>query len=181
MDSTEIARYAGQRVPAKDLFPPSQEARIQAWGEIVERGLDASRPAVFERTLAHPAQMAPSFIPGPLRGPAVQMAMAYMCWSFDVETSQSKTYRARAHAALLETRTKLAGRTHAAGDSFTYADLLVCSLLHMVRPPAALPMNGGYRKILTDEAFAAEFADLLAWRDATYARYRSPQDPMKTR
>jgi glutathione S-transferase len=59
---------------------------------------------------------------------------------------------------------------------FSYADVAMAQVLVFVAPPAReyVKIGAGNRHAFADPALAAEYADLVAWRDALYARHRQP-------
>jgi glutathione S-transferase len=59
---------------------------------------------------------------------------------------------------------------------FSYADVTMAQILTFVSPATTghLKLRPANRAAFSDAKLAAEFADLLAWRDGIYARYRTP-------
>jgi glutathione S-transferase len=59
--------------------------------------------------------------------------------------------------------------------SFTYADIVMATGLQGISPVADrhLRLRPGTRQTWMRESLAAEFPDLLAWRDAIYEQHRA--------
>jgi glutathione S-transferase len=60
------------------------------------------------------------------------------------------------------------------GGAFSFADIAMATALQLTVPVADgyVALGPATRAAWADDALAAEFADLVAWRDALYARHR---------
>jgi glutathione S-transferase len=58
--------------------------------------------------------------------------------------------------------------------TFTFADIAMAQVLACVSPPTrGLRLGRASRRAFTDLALRERYADLVAWRDAIYAAYRT--------
>ena len=58
-------------------------------------------------------------------------------------------------------------------ERFSYADVTMAQVLAFVRPPSmGIKAGPAVRKAWADPLLAERYADLIAWRDALYTRYR---------
>lgn len=175
-DSLAIALYAGTRGSGPDLFPASSD--VERWNTFSERGLDAGRALSLTRVLADDAalkEMVPKPLAKALGGVAVRIAR------FGVKRTLRKygaptvdVARADLRALLGELRAALGGAAHLyPGHGLTYADIAAAQVLAFVTPPTkGLRIGKANRSAFTDAELAAEFGDLLSWRDALYATHR---------
>jgi glutathione S-transferase len=87
--------------------------------------------------------------------------------------------RAVLHEVLTRLRSDLArSGGHTLLGTFSYADITMAQTLVFIAPPITtgrshLRIAPSNRVAFTDAELAAEFADLVAWRDALYARHRT--------
>jgi glutathione S-transferase len=74
---------------------------------------------------------------------------------------------------LVRARVK-AGATTILDGGFSFADITMAAAMQFVRPVEhpALKLGPATRAVWTHGKIAGEYADVLAWRDAIYARYR---------
>ncbi|HLL25768.1 MAG TPA: glutathione S-transferase C-terminal domain-containing protein, partial [Kofleriaceae bacterium] len=66
---------------------------------------------------------------------------------------------------------------HLVGGGFSYADLTMAAALQFVRPvDGFITLGPAMREAWTNHTLAAEYGDLLAWRDRRYAESRAFTD-----
>jgi glutathione S-transferase len=103
---------------------------------------------------------------------ATGATFAYLRWKYgfgaDVAASD-----AAMRTALEDLRAALAGRDYLY-EELTYADLTMAVVLQMVRPvdDRYIRLGRAVRAVWTNEPLAADFADLVEWRDRLYAEHR---------
>ncbi len=178
-DSWRIAQFAAAQGDGPTLFPAGQERAIAAWNAESERGLAAGRSLSLARVLRDPAALK-EMVPRPLRTMpgAAQIAAA------GVKRTLAK-YGATAQGNaevlvdvlnglrrdLAQSPSQAEPRTLLA--EFSYADITMTQVLAFVMPPdSGLKIGHANRAAFTDGQIAAQYPDLLAWRDAIYAKYR---------
>ncbi len=187
-DSLAIARYAARRGSGPELFPPSDAAEIERWSALSEEGLSAGRGLSLARVEHDPAAL-DEMVPGGIR--RVLGTLATGIARFGVRRTLRKygavglDHETTLRAVLDAIRQVLAERK-ATGDApttllesgFSFADIAATQVLAFVTPPTTgLRIGRESRRAFTDPALAADYADLLAWRDAIYARHRAlPSD-----
>jgi glutathione S-transferase len=118
----------------------------------------------------------PAFVPGALRDalrPMAVTAASFLGSKYDVPWNAEAEVVQTLRPALDEIRAGLGGRPHFYAR-FSFADLAIAASLQVLRPASRAPIGPGTREIWTHEGLAAEYADLLAWRDAIYSSYRRP-------
>ncbi len=175
-DSLAIAMYAGSRGSGPELFPAN--ADVERWNTFSERGLAAGRALSLTRVLADTAalkEMVPKPLAKALGGIAIKVArygVKRTLRKYGAPTSDAA--RADLRALLGELRAALGGAAHLyPGHGLTYADIAAAQVLAFVTPPTTgIRIGKANRLAFTDAELAAEFADLLAWRDALYAAHR---------
>ncbi len=186
-DSFAIARFAarsGSRDP--DLVPTTAEAAIERFNDLSERGLRAGRARALTRVLASPAALR-EMIPRTLRRPLGPLGLKIA--ALGVERTLRKYGADRGDDHLADLRAVLdalrdalaaappppdgAPRLLLPEHGFTYADIAMSQVLGFVSPPdRGLRIGRATRHTFVDPDLADASRDLLAWRDALYARYR---------
>lgn len=178
-DSWDIARFADRTGSGTKLIPAEREAEIRDWNVraddtmarargLVVAGMMGSRAALDE---SHPPTM-PRFV-RPLARPVARRAMRWFARKHGVNPADQAGPRAAVRALLVELRSALGGRPYLTG-SFSYADIVMASALQGVSPVADeyIPLGPATRAVWTQPELAAEFSDLVAWRDRLYERHR---------
>lgn len=185
-DSFAIARYAAAHGSGPELMPPNAGAAIEHWHALSERGLAAGRARSLQRVLKDHEALA-EMVPKGLRallGPTVPVIAA---------TGVRRTiYKYGAHrgdhlseldAVLAALRLALPREPWSADDpptllpahGLTYADICMAQVLAFIAPPdRGLRLGRASRSSFTDPELIDQCRDLIAWRDALYARYREP-------
>lgn len=183
MDSDEIARYAERLGTEMPLFPIGHDRDIARWMETSEALMVAGRamllPRIANTTDALREQL-PALIPGPLR-PALAwvaaLAVRHLMSKYDVRAEDDAHHDAASRVCLDRLRNALARRAgYLVGDTLSYADVTMAAALQFVRPvdDRWIALGPATREVWTNHRLAADYPDLLAWRDQLYARARGP-------
>jgi glutathione S-transferase len=121
---------------------------------------------------------APAFLPRWLRPalrPGALWTLRHLQRKYQTRAEESTSHLGHLRAALDKLRAGLAsGKSHLLGH-FTYADIVMATLVQAVLPVAdrfwrlAPPI----RAVWTEPDLVDEYADLVAWRDTIYERHRA--------
>ncbi len=186
MGSFEIIQHADGVGEGTRLVPADRKDAVARWVAVAEEMMHVGRAWLTKRLLASKqaqAEALPGFVPGTVRGllaPSTAMALHFLAKKYaipdDVEPLVERTVRPR----LLELREALARHRDGSGEptyvlgpeAFTAADLVLASTLQLVRPHATAKLGPATREAWSNPALADGFGDLLAWRDAVYAKHR---------
>lgn len=185
-DGLAMARFAEEQGSGVSLFPPGRDAEVALWYARSNAALDAARGLSLPRMLQDPAALL-EMIPKGLRPAAPFGALALSRYGvartirkYNALAGEAQ-YTATLREVLVQLREALgpspvdsSGTPATLLGSFSYADITAAQALIAVGPH-----NGPYLRIgpaskrcWAMPEFAQEFADLLPWRDALYARYR---------
>jgi len=179
-ESWDIALYADQVGKGSTLIPLDQEAEIRRWNDVAEDAMKAGRALLIPRLRASgPALDAtlPPFFPRWIR-PALRPVTRYVTdWftrKYDLRLDEAPAHLAKMRSALETLRSALAKSSPYLLGRFSYADMVMAILLQGVVPVADryFPLEAPMRVAWTREDLAAEFADLIAWRDRLYEQHR---------
>lgn len=172
-ESAGIARWAARDGPLRSEGD---------WDDLFERGLAAGRVLGLQRVLGDREallEMVPRWMRrlGPIA--AFVAAIGVRRTLSKYRSADPATARRELASVLDVLRAKLAaapdGQPKTLEGRFTLADIAMTQVLAFVHPPASgLRVGPGNRRCFHDEALATEYADLVAWRDAVYARWRNP-------
>lgn len=191
MDSVAIARFAERRgLPAErgsaPLFPGDRETELERWNACSEVVMTSGRALLLRRMLGSPAalrEQLPPFVPGALRSllqPLAARGVRFVMRKYQLELDEEPLHVSRIRSALASVREALGGGRPwlLGGYGFSFADITVATSLQFILPVSDryMPLGPATREVWTHPALAAEFADLLAWRDALYAAHRRPAD-----
>jgi glutathione S-transferase len=152
---------------------------ISEWNARSERLLDAGRALATRRTADDPeaqAEALPDFVPAVARRlarPVTAAGVEYFYRKYGAATGTEAERTEAIRNELVALRSALAGGETLLGE-FGYADVAMAVALQFVQPvegyrPAMKPAT---RRTFTQPELAREFADLLAWRDAVFARHQ---------
>lgn len=172
--STEIARYAERVGRGPTLFP--EGADVARWDTLGEAVLNDARGLVLAKTAKISAarkENVPAFVPGPLRAavaPMTALATTFVARKYGATADEEAAARA-IRPRLEEVREALGGRATMFA-TFSWADICLATMLQAVRPHDGAALGPGRREAWTMPGLAAEFEDLLAWRDGVVARHR---------
>lgn len=179
-DSWDIARWADAR--AGRLFPADRLADLERWNHRAEEAMAAGRAMSLERVLASPDALdeltpPPARRLGALARAITRAGTARTRRKYAGDRRSFAEHLAVFERVLNELRAALgpdpAARPATLLADFSYADITAAQALAFVRPPgdAILRLGLHTRRLFGDDALAERFADLLAWRDALYARH----------
>lgn len=176
-DSLAITREADRRSPVNaPLFPVERAEEILAWNGVADRIKGAGRAQILRQTEDDhevAKESLPPFVPDVLRSPlagSVKLATSYIRKKYSVKEIPDE-----ALVPELETiRAALRGEEPLLG-TFSIADIAVATAMQAIEPHAVLPLAllPAQRRAWARPALADAYRDLLTWRDAMYARYRS--------
>jgi len=168
LDSFAIARYAERQGGGPALFPPGHEAALRALRVGFIARLARSREAKVE--------LQPHYFPGFVRrlsAPLTGLALAFLRRKYGMPDS------AEAEATLVRELQRLraaleAGGGYLVGGAFSYADIAMAVTLQLVSPveDRYVALGPATRAAALHPQLAPRYADLVAWRDALYARHR---------
>jgi glutathione S-transferase len=178
-DSWDIALYA-DRVGSRDkLVPSEREAEIRDLAAVAEEAMANGRVLVVRSLLASNGALdeaLPPFIPGflrPLFRPLARYGTAWFGRKYAIDLQDTETPRRVLRSALERFRKRLGGASYVL-ESFSYADIVLCSILQGIRPPETehVRLRPATRAAWTQHDLARDFEDLLTWRDALYRSQR---------
>jgi len=180
-DSFAIARHAealGEKGKAgAPLFAPGDA--VAAWNATSDELLAAGRALVLRNIGADgeaQREALPSFVPDALRAASASMAVMatrFLAKKHGTRDADPEACIARMDATLAKLRKALGGRAYLCG-AFSYADVAMAAAMQMVAPvdDAYIPLGEATRRCWTVQPLATKYAELVAWRDALYAKHR---------
>jgi glutathione S-transferase len=181
MNSFDIARYAETHGGGAPLLPAHLEDQVALWNERSEAIMTSGRAMLLPRMSRNPQalrEQVPAFIPGvlgPIAQGAASLGVSHLMRKYNIRVGEDERHETESRHALDQLRAALAdGREHVLGDMFSYADIAMAAALQFI-----LPADGRYirlgratREVWTHPRLAADYADLLTWRDRLYATRR---------
>lgn len=178
-DSFAIALRADAIGSGPRLFPEGMVEVIRAWNERSEHLSAAGRALLLARMATDgesQRESLPAWIPGPLRRastPVAAMGVGFLAKKYGATARTRADAEETIREALHALRGALGGR-ESIFERFTYADVVMAAALQFVKPVDGrfIELGAATRRVWTHEPFAAQFGDLLAWRDGLYARER---------
>jgi glutathione S-transferase len=178
-DSADIARWADTQGEGPVLFPKGHENDVVRFVELSERALAAGRALALERMLEDDAALLEMVPRGMRKFPAIGRRVGKLGITRTLKKYGSRgdldARRDAFRAELNELRRARegAGNRNTLLDAFSFADIAASQALTFVDPPkSGLKIGDASRRSFRDETLAAEFADLLAWRDELYRAHR---------
>jgi glutathione S-transferase len=173
-DSFDIARYAERHGEGPSLIAPAHAVAVEAFNASSERLLNAGRMCSMLRVAEDPAAALESLprTTGKLLGQrGARAAVSAFNAKYGISHGGEIAATANMRHELMGLRAALSdGRAYLLGD-FSYADVAMALGLQLVMPLPDSPMEAASQRAATHEVLAAEFADLLAWRDAVHANH----------
>ena len=178
-DSLEIAKHAESVGKGARLF--ANEAAVATWAARSADALDAARVLLLDRLLADREALReslPPWLPGllrPLATPIAARATRHLVRKYGADGIDRDAATAKLREVLGAMR-KVLGSRSTVLDGFSYADIAMAVVLQMISPVAGdyIVLGPARRRAWTEPGLAAEYADLVAWRDAVYAKRRRP-------
>jgi glutathione S-transferase len=176
-DSLSIAKHAERVGKGARLF--ANEAAVGTWAGRSDEALDAARVLLLQRILDDREALReslPSWVPGPLRGlstPIAARGTRHLVRKYETAGVDPAAAMAKLREVLGAMR-KVLGSRSTILDGFSYADIAMAVVLQMISPVATeyIVLGPARRRAWTEPALASEYADLVAWRDALYAKRR---------
>lgn len=181
-DSWDIARYADREGAGPRLLPAEHEGELRTWNQRADALMEASRGLVTAAMLASPEALDENLGPGvprwmrPLLRPVARHGMRWFARKYGLRAEDAPEHLAVVRSALGVLRAALSQRGPYLLGSFSYADIVMATSLQGVSPvrDQSIRLGPGMRQAWTCEELAAEFPDLLEWRDRLYAQHRRP-------
>lgn len=179
-ESWEIVEYADRHGAASALIPTGRVEEVRQYNDLADRTMAAGRVLVTSALLASPAaqeESLPRAIPRWIRRglrPLARHGTRWFARKYQLQLADGAAPTAALRATLLTLRQRLAQSSpHLLGE-FSYADIVMASLLQGIAPVSDeyIRLGPAMRAVWTQPALAAEFSDLVAWRDELYARQR---------
>jgi glutathione S-transferase len=178
-ESWDIALYADREGRASKLIPPEHEAAIRDWCTLADEASNAGRALVVAATLASGPALdeqgppAPRWLKRILR-PAGRAATRAFARKYGLALEDRDTPTRKVRAALDRLRSGLGTGAPYLQGFFSYADITMATLLQGIVPVSDRFMKIGpaTRHAWTQPQLAAEYADLIAWRDRLYESRR---------
>lgn len=177
-DSFDIARYADMHGSGSPLIPEAYEGDVMRWVQLGEEALSAGRVLVTARIAADAQakrESVPRLVPGFLKVGLANTGIRYFNKKYDLGECEQSAQRDSVRHTLAELRRCIGERGDLlCGDAFTFADIAMAVVLQGVEPvdDRYIKLGEGTRRCWRDDELAAEFGDLIVWRDELYARYR---------
>jgi glutathione S-transferase len=149
---------------------------------IAESAMRAGRALLAATLLASPDALdenAPPFVPQWLRPPmrpVVVLAMHAFARKYQLQLDEPDSHTGAVRVALNALRDGLRAHSPNLLGSFSYADIVMATLIQGISPVADrfVKLGPATRVAWTRAALAADYADLIAWRDALYESHRGP-------
>ena len=176
--SIAIARHAETIGRGEALFPKDRDEEVVRWADLSDRVIAAGRARVLAGLRVNrdaQREALPSFIPDALRGvfaPMATTAALFLGSKYDVPRDPDREAEEVLRPAFEELRRALGGRSYLL-DRFTFADIAMASSLQTLRARKGAALGPATRAVWENAAMAADFEDLLAWRDGLYAKHRA--------
>jgi glutathione S-transferase len=178
-ESWDIARYADRMGKGTPLFPAGRDDEVRHLVALADHASDDGRALVTRALLHSPAALDETLPPSlpavlrPLLRPLARYGTAWFAKKYALRLDDDAPALAGMRGGLDTLRAALAGRDYLLG-SFSWADIVLAMLLQGVKPVEhpAFPIGPGTRATWTCAPLAEAYPDLLAWRDALYARHR---------
>jgi glutathione S-transferase len=182
-ESWDIARYADRHGSGTPLIPAERAAEVRQYDDLADRTMASARALVTARLLANPAALdetLPRDVPRWLRPclrPLVRHGTRWFARKYTLTLGDPAAPTAALRAALTTLRERLAQSSPHLLGAFSYADIVMAGLLQGVAPvdDQYIRLGPATRAVWSQPALAAEFADLIRWRDALYERQRRPR------
>lgn len=178
-ESWDIALYADRQGRGEPLVLPKLE-QVKAYVELADRAMAAGRALVSAALLASPEALEetlPREVPRwarPLLRPVARHGAAWFARKYALDLTAMAEHTAVLRGTLERLRAALAQSSPYLLGSFSYADIVMASLLQGVSPVSGdhIRLGPATRRVWTRPELAHDFSDLVAWRDALYAKHR---------
>jgi len=179
-DSWDIALYADREGKGTALVPPHLAEPIRAWNVLADETMAAGRGLVVAALLASPEALeeaVPWKVPISTRWlfrPIVRYATTWFAGKYELRFGEAAAHRTHLRSTLETLRRALAKDPPYLFGTFSYADIVMASCLQGICPVADrfVRLGPATRRVWTREDIAADFGDLVRWRDDLYERHR---------
>jgi glutathione S-transferase len=179
-ESWDIVQHADQHGHSTPLLPGDRLREIRTYTDLADRTQEAARALVMRALLASGEALdetLPPQVPAALRPwlrPVARYGARWFARKYELCLDAEAEQTGAVRAALAAVRAALAGGSPYLLGTFTYADIVMALLLQSVLPVVQphMPLGPATRRVWTSPALAAEFADVVAWRDQLYERHR---------
>lgn len=173
--SLAIARWADRHGSGSPLFPRGTEDEILRWNERSDAILDAGRARTTARVARDPEALRESLPPpvdklGTLGLPIAKIGAKYLESKYAMSRQSADAHLSTMAEHLAALRDALGDRDNLVGDGFTFADVTMAVALTFIEPPEDAPLGRRSRALWTEPTLAAEYNDLVAWRNRLLTR-----------
>lgn len=180
-ESWDIVEHADRHGHSPPLLPGDRLSEIRRYTDLADRTMEAGRALVMRALLASGEALdetLPPAVPAALRPwlrPVARHGARWFARKYELRLDAEAEQTAAVRAALASVRAALAGGSPYLLGSFTYADIVMAMLLQSVVPVVQphIRLGPATRRVWTSPALAAEFADVVAWRDRLYELHRA--------
>jgi len=176
-DSFEIMQYADEVGVGDTLLP--DPAEVQSWRDKIEPALEKMRVRVSQGILGDPAALkeaaaaaAPAFMAGLLK-PVAAIGVKFFARKYDFALDAEAADEALIRSILEDARRALNEDRYIL-TTFSIVDIMVATLLQAVTPvdDTFVSLGPATRGVWHHASLAADFPELIAWRDALYRTHR---------
>ena len=179
-ESWDIALYADRMGDRPKLIPPTVIEEIRKWNDLADEAMGAERALIVDALLASSKALEeglPPNVPGwvrPLLRPMARHGMRWFARKYGLRLQDAPAHLATLRSVLEALRAVVSKSSPYLLGSFSYADIVMAICLQGVSPvdDRYIPLGPATRRARTRDDVAAEFADLVAWRDQLYERHR---------
>lgn len=179
-ESWDIATYADRVGEGTKLIPAEREAEIREWTLRADEAMSAGRAFVVASVLASPEAIdegLPPQVPAwlrPLLRPVGRYGLKWFARKWKLQGGAGQAAQTKLRGALDALRAAVSKEPGYVLGEFSYADIVMASCLQGVSPVADryIPLGPATRKAWTGGALAAEYSDLIEWRDRLYEKHR---------
>lgn len=179
-ESWDIACYADREGAGTRLILPEREAEVRKWNTLADETMAAGRALVAAALLASPAAIDEGLPPQvpvwlrPVLRPVGTYGVKWFARKYGLDRMDAAAQRAKLRSTLEILRAALTPDRPYLLGSFSYADIVMATCLQGVLPVADryIQLGPATRQVWTCTELAAEFPDVLSWRDRLYAQHR---------
>lgn len=181
-ESWDIALHADRHGYSQPLLPGERSEEIRRYVDLADRTMVAGRALVMRALLASGEALDETLPPGVPRGlrpwlrPISRQGARWFARKYELSLDAEAAEREVVRAALIALREGLGAGSGYLLGGFTYADIVMAVSLQSVSPVAQryIRLGPATRRVWSSPALAAEFGELIAWRDQLYEKHRSP-------
>lgn len=179
-ESWDIAVYADREGSGPKLVLADREKEIRKWNDLSDETMKAGRSLVIAALLASPDALDESLssrLPKWIRAlsrPVTRHGTKWFARKYELGLDQTTGALGKLRSTLSLLREALSTSSPYLLGTFSYADIVMAVVLQGIVPvdDCYMPIGAATRKTWTRVELAAEFADLVAWRDGLYERHR---------